>query len=794
MAIHSFEILSVPVSDQERAKLFYRDVLGFELIREEPMGPSKWIQLAPKGCSTTIALVGWFEGMKPGNLQGVMVNTDDIDKDHANFRRVAFKSPRSNNSPGVVMPCSRIRTAMGGSSGSRRASSLGALILLGFALAARAQTPAADLLKPPWDAEKFLIVSAAGKHGESYRWIENGLHHGRETLNLRGQLTDLDTTSHLGVDGMFDRVTVRGMSANSDAAETFFIAGGRATWKSPVDGTSGRYPKNTLYWPFGGALDVVALGYETLLKAPDQTLPLLPAGQMHAERLLSTTLERDGSKKTATLYVVLGQSYDPVPVWMDESGRFFAAIADLAYLPERFAADLPTLQAEQDAALAKRSLQIARGFLKQAPKVVAFTHVRAFVDAKQFLDNQTVVVEGGKIASIGSDDKAKIPSGAQRIDGAGKTLIPGLIDVHQHVPSDAAGPLLLSFGITSVRDPGNIDALTLARAKRRAGGELVLPHVYPSMLIDGSGPNSAQVGHTVTSQNEALARVREAKEQGFVGIKLYGSFDPNWVNATAAEAHRLGLHVHGHVPAGMRPAQAIDAGYDEITHAYFALMQAMPDEVVQKSNGAARWEGIARFGKDVDLSKDPMKALIGEMAERHISIDPTLVVVESLLVPDVGEVTGSYASYLEVMPPTVSRQFHAGGIDVPKDLKRADLRASFQKCLAMVQALHRLGVNVVAGTDGNGMELVHELELYQAAGFTPEEALNAATLSAARLLGADSHTGSISVGKDADLVLIEGDPSKHLSDLRQTRLVMMDGSLMNADELRKAGGLTGRPH
>jgi predicted enzyme related to lactoylglutathione lyase len=82
MAIHSFEILSVPVSDQERAKLFYRDVLGFELIREEPMGPGKWIQLAPKGCSTTIALVGWFEGMKPGNLQGVMVNTDDIDQDH----------------------------------------------------------------------------------------------------------------------------------------------------------------------------------------------------------------------------------------------------------------------------------------------------------------------------------------------------------------------------------------------------------------------------------------------------------------------------------------------------------------------------------------------------------------------------------------------------------------------------------------------------------------------------------------------------------------------------------------
>ncbi|MEA3173310.1 MAG: hypothetical protein QOF42_721 [Gammaproteobacteria bacterium] len=83
MAITSFEIVSVPVSDQERAKLFYRDTLGFDLIREESMGPQgKWIQLSPKGCATTIALVSWFDAMKPGGLQGVMLNVTDIDKDH----------------------------------------------------------------------------------------------------------------------------------------------------------------------------------------------------------------------------------------------------------------------------------------------------------------------------------------------------------------------------------------------------------------------------------------------------------------------------------------------------------------------------------------------------------------------------------------------------------------------------------------------------------------------------------------------------------------------------------------
>lgn len=84
MAITSFEIVSVPVSDPEKSKIFYRDVLGFDLIREEPMGPEmKWIQLAPHGCATTIALVTWFDTMRPGGLQGVMLNVTDIDSEHA---------------------------------------------------------------------------------------------------------------------------------------------------------------------------------------------------------------------------------------------------------------------------------------------------------------------------------------------------------------------------------------------------------------------------------------------------------------------------------------------------------------------------------------------------------------------------------------------------------------------------------------------------------------------------------------------------------------------------------------
>jgi imidazolonepropionase-like amidohydrolase len=108
--------------------------------------------------------------------------------------------------------------------------------------------------------------------------------------------------------------------------------------------------------------------------------------------------------------------------------------------------------------------------------------------------------------------------------------------------------------------------------------------------------------------------------------------------------------------------------------------------------------------------------------------------------------------------------------------------------------MHKAGVPVVAGTDGSGLELVRELELYVSdAGFTPAEALAAATIVPARRVGAESETGSIAVGKSADLVLVDGDPSRTIGDLRHTRLVMMEGRLMDADELRAAGGFAGKP-
>jgi imidazolonepropionase-like amidohydrolase len=403
-----------------------------------------------------------------------------------------------------------------------------------------------------------------------------------------------------------------------------------------------------------------------------------------------------------------------------------------------------------------------------------------------------VVVEKGVITVAGPANSVKVPAGAQVFDGRGKTLIPGLWDCHLHVANDFAGLVELSMGVTSGRDPGNDDSQTISRRERVARGELLMPNIYPSSLIDGKGPYAAQVANIATSQAEMIALVDKAKEKGFNGVKFYGTLDKAWVPAAAAEAHKLGLHVHGHIPVGMRPLEAINAGYDEITHINWVVMQAMPDSVIAQSNGIMRFEGPGRYLKDIDIDSGPIPQIISTMAAKGIYSDPTMVAFEGLYVPENGDISPAYSPFIGSLPPAIERQFRLGGFQVPKDLTRADYRKSWAKMVQVLGKMHKAGVPIVAGTDGYGFELIRELEIYVEAGFTPAEALVTATLLPAKLVGQEKNTGSIKVGKVADLALIEGDPSKKLSDLRQTRVVMLGGKLMDADALRSAAGFSGR--
>jgi imidazolonepropionase-like amidohydrolase len=181
------------------------------------------------------------------------------------------------------------------------------------------------------------------------------------------------------------------------------------------------------------------------------------------------------------------------------------------------------------------------------------------------------------------------------------------------------------------------------------------------------------------------------------------------------------------------------------------------------------------------------------MAEKKIALDPTLVVVEGVLLANAGTVSPAYTPYIGTLPPATERSFKAGAIPYPEGMTRADAVASVKKMGVYVNKLRAAGVPIVAGTDGFGIELVRELELYVDGGMTPAQALSTATIVAARNVGADKRTGSIAVGKEADLLLVDGDPSKRIGDLRHVDQVMSDGVLMDGDALRREAGFSGKP-
>jgi imidazolonepropionase-like amidohydrolase len=222
-------------------------------------------------------------------------------------------------------------------------------------------------------------------------------------------------------------------------------------------------------------------------------------------------------------------------------------------------------------------------------------------------------------------------------------------------------------------------------------------------------------------------------------------------------------------------------------------MQAMPDEVVAKSNTTLRMLGPGKYFKDVDLAAEPTKSVIDTLAAKHIVVDPTLVVLEIVLTQDAGTVAPEYTAFIGTLPPGMERGFKSGGLPLLAGMTRADAKASFNHMVDYVGALHKAGVPIVAGTDYFGLELVRELELYVQAGMTPAEALSTATIVAARNVHAEDRTGSIKVGKEADLLLVDGDPEKNIGDVRHVDKVVLDGALLDGDALRKEAGYTGRP-
>ncbi len=671
------------------------------------------------------------------------------------------------------------------------------LFLTASSIAMAEPTPKEQLLKPPAGARHYTISSMAGKHGDIWSWKKaDGKQAYRMSMSLRGWITETDQTTTLGPDGRPTNIAIRGFTDSGDATEDFSVdASGLARWKTAVD--EGSAPFGTKrYSTYGGPWLAGESDVNALVKAGPKGIEMLPGGR--ASIAIGKPAEIDGpsGKKTVKLAYITGFGFSPSPVWLDANNRYFGFAGGLSLLPAGYENAGPKLKGIQEATTATLVKDVAKRFLSTANRSATLVDNVLLFDsvAGRYLPGRAVLVEGGKVKVVGAAGSITQPAGATRIDGRGKTLVPGLWDSHLHVGGDDWNLLQnVATGITNFRSPGSQIDEALSISKRREAGELLAPEGKVSVIIDRKDPLAAQGSITVSSPEEAIAAVDKIKAAGLWGVKFYTSMTPAWIAPAAAEAHKLGLHVHGHIPAGMRPIDAVRAGYDEITHINFIMMQAMPQSVVDKANTAARIEGPAKYGKDVDLDSVEMKAFYKELSERKTIIDPTLVVWEGSLTSDGSTISAAYAPYAPISPPAVARSFKIGGYPLFDGLTRDDFRASYAKLVGLVGRLYKAGVPIVAGTDGYGMELVRELELYQQAGLTNEQALQTATIVPARMTGMDSQYGSIESGKIANMILVDGDASKDMAALRRVSTVFLDGYRLSGDELRKASGFSGAP-
>ena len=653
-----------------------------------------------------------------------------------------------------------------------------------------------QLSTAPAGARHFTISSTAGKHGDVWSWTgPDGRVAYRMSMSLRGWVTEEDELVTLGSDRRPTAIAIRGYTDQGDAAEDFSVdSAGVAHWKTVVDSGSAPFGSRR-YNTYGGPWLDSELSVEALVAAGAPGIDLLPSG--HASISFGQSAQIDGPRgpKTVKLAFVRGYSFAPSPVWLDSDNHFFGNAGVISLLPEGYEGSGPKLKALQDQATADMVRGIAHQFLSVANRTPTLVdHVLMFDSvAGRYLPDRAVLIADGKVAAVGPAGSIKLPPGGILINGRGKTLTPGLWDSHQHVGDDWNLLQNVATGMTNYRSPGSMIDDALSIYKRRAAGDLLAPDGKISVIIDRKDPLAAQGALTVSSAEETIAAVDKIKAAGLWGVKFYTSMNPAWIAPGAAEAHKLGLHVHGHVPAGMRPLDAVRAGYDEVTHINFILMQAMPQEVVDKSNTAARLEGPARYGKDVDLDSPAMKAFYAELSQRQTIIDPTLTVWEPLMTSDGSTISPEYAPFAEIAPPSVARGWKIGGYPLSEGLTREDYRRSFAKMVELVGKLHQAGVRIVAGTDGSGLELVRELELYRQAGLSNAEAMQTATIIPARMTGMADRTGSITPGKTADIILVDGDVSQNLANLRHVDTVFLDGYRLNGKALREASGLSGMP-
>jgi imidazolonepropionase-like amidohydrolase len=490
-----------------------------------------------------------------------------------------------------------------------------------------------------------------------------------------------------------------------------------------------------------------------------------PTNVVTVERRGRDTLDVGNRQLVLDRYAVDGVVWGRESVWVDDEGRLAAYTTagggglsldavrqalDSAY--PRFVALATRDRLAELARLSRNVNPVARGTIALVGGLL--------VDGTghEPVPNATVVVAEGRILAAGPSASVRVPNGAQRVDVRGRTIVPGLWDMHAHVMQVEWAPMYLATGVTTVRDMGNVIDFALPLRDALRSGRAIGPTLLFAGLVDGPGPDA--FGAVIAgTPDEGRAVVRRYHDLGFQQLKLYTLLTPAVVAAITSEAHRLGMTVTGHVPASLTVLAAVDSGMDHIAH--------MP---IRGEPGS-----------------DSVRQIVEGLRAHGTVLDPTASWGE-LLGHSTAQPVESFQPGVDDLPPVLAQRIRAMGV---RTIDTATAHARLARTLGIIRELHDAGVPVVAGTDEGvpGFSVSREMELYQAAGFTPMNALRAATAVSARAMHLDGDVGTLESGHRADLLVLDRNPLDNVANVRALQFVMKNGVLYRAADLRRAAGL-----
>jgi imidazolonepropionase-like amidohydrolase len=495
-----------------------------------------------------------------------------------------------------------------------------------------------------------------------------------------------------------------------------------------------------------------------------ETLAVLPGEPTRDVRIRlrgRDTVTGDGRSRSLERYDVDGIVWGRESVWLDSDGRLAAIVSRIHILPleasrEDLRPALPTLQASSNAdrandlakALADAQVAGDTSFALVGAKLVDGTGRDAIADS-------IVVVRDGRITAAGPRATTTAPQGVRVHDVHGATLIPGVWEMHAHAAQIEWFLAYLAAGVTTLRDMGGETEYLTTIRDRIAAAELG-PRLLLAGLVDGV--NDGAFGSVAAGTPQQGRDVVDAYHRGgFNQMKLYTLLQPDVVSAITARAHELGMTVTGHVPTSLGLVKAVEAGMDHVAH--------LP------ING--------------DPQAPQMRATIELLAKRKTVIDPTLPWNELLgHAPETA--LDSFEPGFAHAPPALLSNYRS----IKNDTDAATARRRVVNSERMVKALFDAGVPIVAGTDGAlpGYSVLRSIEMYVEAGMTPMQAIESATRVPAESMGIAKETGTIEVGKRADLLVLNSDPLADIKNIRTLRWVVANGRLMDPAKLWAAAG------